>query len=94
MVEVTDVRIYPMDSTGNLKAYATVTLDKAYVVHGIKVLEGETGLWVSMPASKNKKGEYKDVFHPITKEARESLVSAIIEAYENRAPGEAAPQEE
>lgn len=87
MVQVTDVRIYPMEDTGNLKAYATVTLDESYVVHGIKVLEGETGLWVSMPASKNKKGEYKDVFHPITKEARESLVNAVIEAYENRAEG-------
>ncbi len=85
MTQVTDVRIYPMEGTGNLKAYATVTLDKSYVVHGLKILEGETGLWVSMPASKNKKGEYKDVFHPITKEAREALVSAVIEAYENRA---------
>ncbi|MFQ5815580.1 MAG: SpoVG family protein [Candidatus Hydrothermarchaeaceae archaeon] len=94
MVQVTDVRIYPMEDTGNLKAYATVTLDESYVVHGIKVLEGETGLWVSMPASKNKKGEYKDVFHPITKEARESLVNAVIESYENRAEsGVESPEE-
>ncbi|MEE8168056.1 MAG: SpoVG family protein [Candidatus Hydrothermarchaeales archaeon] len=83
MAEVTDVRIYTMEGTGNLKAYATVTLDEAYVVHGLKVLEGETGLWVSMPASKNKKGEYKDVFHPISKEARGALVDAVIEGYES-----------
>jgi stage V sporulation protein G len=87
MAQVTDVRIYNMEGTGNLKAYATVTLDESYVVHGIKVLEGDAGLWVSMPASKNKKGEYKDVFHPITKEARENLVSAVIEAYETSAAG-------
>ncbi len=90
MVELTDIRIFPMEDTGNLKAYATVTLDEAYVVHGLKVLEGEGGLWVSMPASKNKKGEYKDIFHPISKEARETLVAAVIKAYEGAetSPGE------
>ncbi len=94
MAEVTDVRIYSMEDTGNLKAYATVTLDESFVVHGIKVLEGENGLWVSMPASKNKKGEYKDVFHPITKDSRESLVNAVIQAYESGpSDGEEAPKE-
>ncbi len=87
MAQVTDVKIYAMEGTGNLRAYATVTLDDQYVVHGVRVLEGDTGLWVSMPASKNKKGEYKDVFHPITKEAREALVNAVIEAYQNRTTG-------
>ena len=79
---ITDVRIYKMEGAGNLRAYATVTLDDAYVVHGLKIMEGESGLWVSMPASKNKKGEFKDIFHPISREAREALVSAVIEAYE------------
>lgn len=82
MAEITDVRIYKIEGTGNLRAYATVTLDDAYVVHGLKVMEGESGLWVSMPASKNKKGEFKDIFHPINKEAREVLVNAVIGAYE------------
>lgn len=82
MAEITDVRIYKIEGTGNLRAYATVTLDDAYVVHGLKVMEGEGGLWISMPASKNKKGEFKDIFHPINKEAREVLVNTVIQAYE------------
>ncbi len=94
MADVTDVRIYHMEDTGNLKAYATVTLDEAFVIHGLKVLEGENGLWVSMPASKNKKGEYKDVFHPITKESREILVSAVIKAYEGSPASGAESSEE
>jgi stage V sporulation protein G len=82
MTEITEVRIYPMDNSGNLKAYATVTLDNSYAVHGLKVLEGEKGLWVSMPATKSKKtGEFKDVFHPISPQAREGLVSAVLEKF-------------
>ncbi|MFH1774273.1 MAG: septation regulator SpoVG [Methanobacteriota archaeon] len=86
MAEITDVRIYKIEGTGNLRAYATITLDNAYVVHGLKVMEGESGLWVSMPASKNKKGEFKDIFHPINREAREVLVNTIIQAYEKGEP--------
>jgi stage V sporulation protein G len=83
MVDITEIRIYKMENSGNLKAYATVTLDDAYAVHGLKILEGEKGLWVSMPATRSKKtGDFKDVFHPISPEAREGLVSAIIGKYE------------
>jgi stage V sporulation protein G len=82
MAEITDVRIYRVEGTGNLRAYAAVTLDDAYVVHGLRVLEGEAGFWVGMPASKNKRGEFKDIFHPITREARDILVKGIIGAYE------------
>ncbi len=81
MTEITDVKIYRTENTGNLKAYASVTLDDAYVVHGLRVLEGENGLWVSMPASKNKKGEYKDIFHPISRESREILINAVLERF-------------
>jgi stage V sporulation protein G len=81
MADITDIRIYKIEGTGNLKAFATVTLDDAFAVHGLKVMEGDSGLWVSMPASKNKRGEFKDIFHPINKEAREVLVNAVLEAY-------------
>lgn len=80
MVEITDVRIYKKDK-GNLKAFASVTIDNAYVIHGIKILEGERGLRVYMPSSRNKRGEFRDIFHPISKEAREYLVNAVLEAY-------------
>jgi len=83
MTEITEVRIYKMENSGNLRAYATVTLDNAYAVHGLKILEGEKGLWVSMPATRSKKtGEFKDVFHPISQEAREGLVKAVLEKYQ------------
>jgi stage V sporulation protein G len=82
MAEITDVRIYRIEGSGNLKAYATITLDDSYVIHGLKIMEGEGGLWVSMPASKNKRGEFKDIFHPITREARDILVKAVIDKYE------------
>lgn len=83
MSDITEVRIYKMENAGNLKAYATVTLDNAFAVHGIKVLEGDKGLWVSMPATKSKKtGEFKDIFHPISPEAREGLINSVITKYE------------
>lgn len=83
MVDITDVRIYKMEDAGNLRAYATVTLGEAYAVHGLKVLDGEKGLWVSMPATKSRKtGEFKDVFHPISQDAREGLVKAVLEKYQ------------
>lgn len=88
MAEITDVRIYRVEGTGNLRAYAAVTLDEAYVVHGLRVLEGEAGFWVGMPASKNKKGEFKDIFHPITREARDVLVKSVISRYEEGSAGE------
>jgi stage V sporulation protein G len=88
MAEITDVRIYRVEGTGNLRAYAAVTLDEAYVVHGLRVLEGEAGFWVGMPASKNKRGEFKDIFHPITREARDILVKSVIGRYEEGSAGE------
>lgn len=89
MAEITDVRIYKVEGTGNLRAYAAITVDDAYVVHGLRVLEGEAGLWVGMPASKNKRGEFKDIFHPITKEAREVLVNSVISKYEDESGAQA-----
>jgi len=85
MADITDIRIYKIESTGNLKAFATVTLDDAFAVHGLKIMEGDSGLWISMPASKNKRGEFKDIFHPINKEAREVLITAVLKAYEKDA---------
>ncbi|NOZ82372.1 MAG: septation protein spoVG [Euryarchaeota archaeon] len=81
-MEITEVRIYRVEDAGSLKAYASVTFDGAYVVHRLCVMEGEHGLWVRMPAVRNRRGEYRDVFHPISREAREMLVSAVLEAYE------------
>ncbi len=81
MAEITEVRIYKSRGDGAVKAYASVSLDNEFVVKGIKVLEGENGLWVSMPSRKAKDGSFQDVFHPASREAREKIVSAVLDAY-------------
>lgn len=82
MAQITDVRIYKLKIIGLQKAWEAVTLDNEFAVHGIKVMENEKGLWVSMPARKDAKGEFQDVFHPITKEAREKIIKAVLDAYQ------------
>ncbi len=76
-----EVRIYPMTGDGNLKAFASATLDKSYCVNGLRVLDGEKGLWVGMPSTKDKKGEFRDVFHPINSKGRQELIDAVLAKY-------------
>ena len=85
MAEITEVRIYKSRGDGAVKAYASVSLDNEFVVKGIKVLEGENGLWVSMPSRKAKDGSFQDVFHPASREAREKIVNAVLDAYRDQA---------
>lgn len=82
-VEISDIRIFRIIGTGNVKAYANVTLGGEFAVHGVKVMEREDGtLWVSMPRQRSASdGRWRDVFHPITSEARERLNEAVLEAY-------------
>ncbi len=82
MVEITDVRIYRTKGNGSIKAYASVSLDNEFVVKGIKILEGERGVWVGMPSRKLKDGSFQDIFHPVSREARDKIVSAVLKAYE------------
>jgi stage V sporulation protein G len=83
LAEVTDVRIYKLKIIGPQKAWAAVTLDGEFAVHGIKVMERDDGtLWVSFPARKDSSGEFRDIFHPITREAREKIFNAVLQAYE------------
>ncbi len=83
MAEITDTRIYRLKDPEKIKAFAAVTLDDEFVIHGIKVMENENGPWVSFPARKDESGEFRDIFHPITKEARERVISAVLGAYES-----------
>jgi stage V sporulation protein G len=73
------------DENSKVKAIASVNIDGAFAVHGIKVIDTEKGLFVSMPSSSYQKGgetKYQDVFHPITAEARQQLIDAVTKAYE------------
>lgn len=81
-MKITDVRIRKMTKEGNMKAVASVTLDNEFAIHDIKIIEGEKGLFIAMPSRKTPEGEYRDIAHPISHEAREVLQSAVLEAYE------------
>lgn len=81
-MNITDVRIRKMTKEGNMKAVASVTIDNELAIHDIKIIEGENGLFIAMPSRKTTDGQYRDIAHPISSEAREVLQSAILEAYE------------
>ena len=70
----------PLDNAGNLKAIASITLEDSFVVHGVKVLESQKGLFVAMPSTEFN-SEYKDICHPTTKELREDISKAVLDAY-------------
>ncbi len=81
-MEITDIRVRKINSEGRMKAVVSVTFDSAFVVHDIKVIEGQDKLFVAMPSRKTPDGEFKDIAHPINAEMRESLQTAIITKYE------------
>ena len=78
---ITNVRIYPSNETGKLKAHASVTFDDEWVIHGVRIVEGVKGVFVAMPSRKTTEGEYKDLFHPTTPEGRDLISRAVLEVY-------------
>lgn len=80
-MKITEVRLTKQEGQGTLKAFASITLDGAFVVHGLRVVEGRNGLFVSMPNRQVKDGEYKDIAHPVTKEFKEELSDAVLAEY-------------
>ena len=77
-INITDIRIRKVNSDGKMKAVASVTFDDEFVVHDIKVIEGQNGCFIAMPSRKTPSGEYKDIAHSINSQAREKLQSAIL----------------
>ena len=82
---ITDVRIRKIASDGKMKAIVSVTFDNEFVVHDIKVIEGQNGLFIAMPSRKTPDGEFKDIAHPINTDTREKIQASILEAYEKPA---------
>ena len=80
-MRVTDIRIRKMLQEGKMKAIVSVTLDDAFVVHDMKVVEGQNGLFVAMPSRKMADGAFRDVAHPISQEARDVIQSSVMAAY-------------
>lgn len=80
-MQITDVRVRKITSQNRMKAIASVTFDDVFVVHDIKVIESEKGLFIAMPSRKTPNGEFKDIAHPINTETREEIQAAIIAKY-------------
>lgn len=79
---ITDVRMRKIPSDGKLKAVASITLDQEFVVHDIKIIEGDKGLFIAMPSRKTAENEFRDVAHPIKPETREYIQQVILREYE------------
>ena len=81
-MNITDVRVRKVAKEGKMKAVVSITIDDEFVVHDIKVIDGEKGLFIAMPSKKSTDGEYRDIAHPINSETRDKIQSQILEAYE------------
>ena len=81
-MNITDIRVRPVLKDGKLKAVASITIDDVFVIHDVKVIEGEKGTFIAMPSKKTLDGEFRDICHPITSETRTSMQEQILSAYE------------
>ena len=81
-MDITDIRFRKINLEGRMKAIVSVTFDDALVIHDVKVVEGDKGLFVAMPSKKMPDGEYKDIAHPISSQAREVIQTAVLGVYE------------
>lgn len=82
-MNITDVRVRKISKEGKMKAVVSVTIDDEFVVHDIKVIEGEKGLFIAMPSRKSSDGEYRDIAHPINTATRDRLQAIVLEAYDS-----------
>lgn len=81
-MNITDVRVRKIAKEGKMKAVVSITIDDEFVVHDIKVIEGEKGLFIAMPSRKASDGEYRDIAYPINSQTRDHIQSLILEKYQ------------
>lgn len=82
-MQITDVRVRKMAKEGKMRAIVSITIDDEFVVHDIKVIEGDKGLFIAMPSKKATDGEYRDIAHPINSSTRERIQSMILKSYQS-----------
>lgn len=82
MINITDVKVIKTEGNFRVKGIASITIDDSFVVHDIKIIENERGLYVAMPSRRLPSGEFKDIAHPINAEAREIIQKAVLNEYE------------
>ena len=81
-MQITDVRVKNVNKEGKMKAVVSITIDNEFVVHDIKVIEGDKGLFIAMPSKKASDGEYRDIAHPINSDTRVRIEQIILDSYE------------
>ena len=89
-MQITDVRIRKVEKECKMKAVVSITIDEEFVVHDIKVIDGEKGLFIAMPSRKAADGEYRDIAHPINSDTRNKIQQIILEKYESEIAAEEA----
>lgn len=89
-MNITDVRVRKVAKEGKMKAVVSITIDEEFVVHDIKVIEGEKGLFIAMPSRKATDGEYRDIAHPINSGTRDMIQTLILGKYQEMLDAEAA----
>ena len=82
-MKITDVRVRKISKESKMRAIVSITIDDEFVIHDIKVIDGEKGLFIAMPSKKASDGEYRDIAHPINSSTRENIQNIILEAYAN-----------
>ncbi|MBL7684442.1 MAG: septation regulator SpoVG [Deltaproteobacteria bacterium] len=90
-MEITEVRVFPMNED-KLKAYATITFDDCFVIRDLKIISGNSGLFVAMPSKKRKDGSFKDIAHPLNNDFRAKIEQTVLDAYEKEKPAGASPE--
>jgi len=91
-MNVTDVRVRRINSEGKMKAVVSITLDDEFVIHDIKVIEGNNGLFIAMPSRKTLDGEFRDIAHPISQNVRERIQAAVVDTYARALLTESVPE--
>lgn len=93
-LEVTDVRLRRVSTEGKMRAIASITFDEEFVVHDVRVIDGNNGLFVAMPSKRTSDGEFRDIAHPINSKMREKIQAAVLKEYESQESQETEEAEE
>ena len=81
-MNITDVRIRKVSTEGRMKAIVSITLDNEFVIHDVRIVDGNNGLFVAMPSRKTPSGEFRDIAHPINSSTREKIQTVVLDAYQ------------
>jgi len=87
-MKITEVKVYPVQDSGRLKAYATMVFDDCFIIRDLKIIEGDNGLFVSMPSRRRKDG-FRDIVHPLNSETRKMVEDSIVAEFKRSAEAEA-----